>query len=102
MRLKKLSSRFANTSAGMRIDRAIDGLGQLAAHEAQSLDRHALALRERLSVARKARGVGELLRDQLDLIPATTMRFAHDHRVRRKLWSDLGKAVSGRNPSDAS
>ena len=50
------------------LERAIDSVGQIAMHEAGALDNHLLALRERWAVARKARGVGELLRDQIDLL----------------------------------
>ncbi|GAC1624422.1 MAG: hypothetical protein NVS9B10_10410 [Nevskia sp.] len=100
----KLSSRvsalLANTAAAVRIDRALDGIGQLAMHEAEALDRHVLAVRERVLVARKARGVAELVRNQFDLLPATATRFVQDHRVRRRLWRDLGQALTG-NLQDA-
>lgn len=73
------------------LEEAIDGVGQIAMHEADALDSHLLALRERWTVARKARGVGELLRDQFDLFPATRLRLAEDHELRRKLWRGLAR-----------
>ena len=73
------------------LESAIDGAGQIAMHEAGALDNHLLALRERWSVARKARGAGELLRDQFDLLPATRLRLAEDHELRMKLWRGLAR-----------
>ena len=73
------------------LERAIDSVGQIAMHEAGALDNHLLALRERWAVARKARGVGELLRDQIDLLPATRLRLAEDHELRLKLWRSLAR-----------
>ena len=77
------------------LERAIDGIGQIAMHEAGALDNHLLAMRERWMVARKARGVGELLRDQLDLLPATRLRLVEDHEMRRKLWRGLARGFYG-------
>ena len=76
------------------LERAIDGAGQIAMHEAGALDNHLLALRERWAVARKARGAGELLRDQFDLLPATRLRLAEDHELRLKLWRGLARGFS--------
>ena len=73
------------------LERAIDSVGQIAMHEAGALDNHLLALRERWAVARRARGVGELLRDQIDLLPATRLRLAEDHELRLKLWRGLAR-----------
>ena len=70
-------------------ERAIDSVGQIAMYEAGALDNHLLALRERRAVARKARGAGELLRDQFDLIHATRLRLSEEHAARRKLWRSL-------------
>ena len=75
------------------LERAIDGVGQIAMHEAGAFDNHWFALRERLAVARKARGVGELLRDQLDLLPATRARIAEDHQARLRLWRELRRSL---------
>ena len=68
-----------------RLDRALSDLSLLAVHELDSLGGHWAALRERLVVARKARGVGELLSDQLDLLPETQARLRRDHAIRREL-----------------
>lgn len=99
MRFLKVSGLLGNSEAAVRIDRALDGIGQIAMHEAEALERHRLALHERLLVARKARGVGELLRNQIDLLPATTARFAQDHRERLRLWRDLGDSLSSNGSS---
>lgn len=77
------------------LERALDGVGQIAMHEAGAIDNHLFALRERLAVARKARGAGELLRDQIDLLPASRSRFAADHRRRVQLWRELGRQLIG-------
>lgn len=77
------------------LERAIDGVGQIAMHEAGAIDNHLFALRERLAVARRARGVGELLRDQIDLLPASRNRLVADHRRRLKLWRELGRQLIG-------
>jgi len=78
-------------------ERAIDSVSQIAMYEAGALDSHLLALRERWAVARKARGVGELLRDQFDLIPATRLRLSEEHAARLKLWRQLAEQL---NPAD--
>ena len=82
--------------SGTALERTLDQLGGIVRHESESLHRHRLAVAERLRVAQRARGLGELLRDQIDLIPATTARLAADHRVRRRLWRQLGA-----RPNDA-
>jgi hypothetical protein len=71
------------------LERTLDGIGQIAMHEAGALDNHVLALREHWAVARRARGVGEFLRDQLDLLPALRLRLAEQHELRMKLWRGL-------------
>jgi hypothetical protein len=89
-----LAKQARNRRAQMEnlLERALDGIGQIAMHEAGALDNHWLALRESLAVARKARGVGELLRDQLDLLPATRARIAGDHQARLKLWREIRRS----------
>jgi hypothetical protein len=77
------------------LERTIDSVGQIAMHEAGAIDNHLFALRERLAVARKARGVGELLRDQIDLLPASRNRLAADHRRRLRLWRELRRQLIG-------
>jgi len=76
------------------LDQAIDGFSQIVVHEANSIDRHLLALRARVSVARKARGIGELLRDQIDLLPATQLQLMDDHRARVTLWRQLRSRIA--------
>lgn len=71
---------------GHYADRAAGGLALLLVHEAGALRGHWSAIGERLSVARRARTTGELLRNQIDLLPESRNRFAHDHSVRLELW----------------
>src|SRR5579872_5570601 len=70
-------------------NRSIDRFGRIAMHEAGVIDGHVDALRMRWAVARKARSLGELLRDQYDLLPDTRARIARDHRERLRLWRRL-------------
>lgn len=76
------------------LDRVIGGVTLLALHEAGSLRGHAAAVQERLRVARRARGLGELLRDQIDLFPESRNRLSRDHQVRRELWRGLVRDLS--------
>ena len=70
-------------------DRAANGITLLAVHEADALRAHAAALRERWSVARRARSTGEMIRDQIDLLPESRNRVLRDQDVRRQLWRGL-------------
>ena len=71
------------------IDRVFGGAALIALHEAGSLQGHLEGVNERLRVAARARNVGELIRNQIDLIPETRNRFLRDHAVRRELWRGL-------------
>ncbi|MDP3858646.1 MAG: hypothetical protein Q8Q73_12880 [Stagnimonas sp.] len=68
---------------------AREGLSLLAEHETNALGDHLLALNRRVRVARKARSLGELLRDQLDLLPDTGARLHRDQRLRLQLLTGL-------------
>jgi hypothetical protein len=70
-------------------NRAADGVSSLGGHELAALSGHWAEVRERLAVARKARGLGELVRDQFDLLPETRMRLALDQRERTRLLRDV-------------
>lgn len=89
---------FGRVRPDLLLDRAVDGISRIAVHEAESLDGHWLALRERWAVARRARGVGELLRDQFDLLPETRNRVRHDHQVRLTLWRGLAQELARPEP----
>ncbi|MEK6807009.1 MAG: hypothetical protein AABY95_10230 [Pseudomonadota bacterium] len=67
------------------LQRAAMGLAMIAVHEWGALGAHYSELRERVAVARRARGAGELLRDQVDLLPETRARLRQDQHVRREL-----------------
>ncbi len=70
---------------------AREGLSLLAEHETNALGDHLQALNRRVRVARRARSVGELLRDQLDLLPDTGARLRRDQRLRLQLLSGLSR-----------
>lgn len=67
------------------VQRVVGGLALVLMHEADALSGHYAEMRERLSIARRARGIGELVRDQLDLLAETRARLVLDHRERRAL-----------------
>lgn len=70
-------------------DRAANGVTLLALHETDALKAHWAAMEERYMLARRARSTGEMIRDQLDLIPESRNRVLHDQDVRRQLWRGL-------------
>lgn len=78
------------------LERAGSGISLLAVHESDSVRGHLSALRERWSVARRARGPGELIRDQVDLLPESRNRMLHDQSVRKELWRGLVKDIGAR------
>jgi hypothetical protein len=67
------------------LERAVGGATQVLLHEFDALSGHWAELRERIAVAREARGIGELVRLQVDLLPETRARLALDQRERRAL-----------------
>lgn len=77
----------AGSGREVYLDRVLGGVALIALHEAGSLQGHLEGLGERLRVARRARGLIELLRDQIDLLPESRNRFRRDQRVRRQLWN---------------
>ncbi|MDO9453548.1 MAG: hypothetical protein Q7J29_11905 [Stagnimonas sp.] len=84
-----------HTKANHMLNTAMDGFSVLVEHETNALDNLVASLRERLSVARKARNVGELLRNQLDLLPDTQARLLRDHAVRGQLLKGFGRDIRG-------
>lgn len=79
--------------ASQMINTAVDGLSVLVEHENSALDNQISGLRERLVVARRARSLGELLRDQIDLLPDTHARWRRDHTVRGQLLKGLSRDI---------
>jgi len=65
--------------------RAVGGFALIVMHELDALSGHVAEVRERLAVARKARGLGDLVRDQVDLLPETRARLTLDQRERLAL-----------------
>lgn len=76
------------------VDRALGGVALIAVHEAGALHGHWTEFSERVRVARKAHGPGELIRDQMDLLPESRNRLARDQEVRRELWRGLVKDLT--------
>jgi len=76
------------------VDRGVGGVALIALHEAGALRSYWGDLRLRAAVARRARGPGELLRDQVDLWPESRRRLAQEAQVRRQLWRGLLRDLS--------
>jgi len=83
--VRKLLSTNVPTVRRAWIERAVGGATLMALHELNALSGHWAELCERLAVARKSSGLGELVRQQLDLFPETFARLALDQRERRAL-----------------
>jgi hypothetical protein len=73
------------------LDRVIGGIALIALHEAGSVQGHIESTVERLRVAREARGLRQLVDDQLDLVPESRNRWRRDHEVRLALWRGLAR-----------
>lgn len=65
--------------------RALDGAVRVLRHEVDAVSGHWAEVRERLAVAGKSRGLGDLLRAQVDLLPETKARLTLDQRERLAL-----------------
>lgn len=77
--------RFKKIRASQMLNTAVDGFSVLVEHETSALDNLRAGVQMRIVVAKKARSLGELLRNQLDLVPDTQARLRHDHSVRSEL-----------------
>jgi hypothetical protein len=86
--------REINQRVNHYLDRAFSGIALVAVHEVGTLRGHWADLDIRVKVARRARGPGELLRDQFDLLPESRNRVLRDQRVRRELWRGVVKDLS--------
>lgn len=86
---------FKKIKVNQMFNTAMDGFSVLVEHETNAFDNLVASLRERISVARKARNVGELLRNQLDLLPDTQARLSRDHAVRGQLLKGFGRDIRG-------
>lgn len=64
-------------------------------HEWDSLHGHRRALLERLSVARGAHSVGELIDAQVDLVPESRRRLQRNAETRREILAEAGAALRG-------
>lgn len=69
------------------------GFNLLAEHETNALGDHLQALNRRILIARRARSLSELLRDQYDLLPDTQARLSRNHLSRRALLADLKREL---------
>lgn len=86
---------YKTIKTSQMLNTARDGFSVLVEHESNALDDLVASLRERLVVARKARNLGEFLRNQLDLLPDTQARLRRDHSVRSHLIRGLGRDIRG-------
>lgn len=82
--MRKLATR-ALAGRTAYLSRAVNGAALVLLHELDALGGHWVELRERVAVARKTRGLGELVRSQVDLLPETRARLSLDQRERRAL-----------------
>ncbi len=82
---RKLLSTKVPAAGRAYLERAVGGVARVLLHEVDAMGGHWAEVRERLVVALKARGLGELVRHQLDLFPETRVRLTLDHRERRAL-----------------
>jgi hypothetical protein len=83
-----------HASGSAYVDRTLQDLRNLTGHEADAITGHWSELAERLAVARRARDVVELVRDQIDLLPETRARLRRDHYRRRTLLRGLVVHIS--------
>lgn len=67
------------------VRRGLDAFALLVMHELDAMEGHLAEARERVAVARAARGLSDLLRTQFDLIPETRARLRLNSRERRAL-----------------
>ena len=81
---KKLSTRVPSVGQAY-LERAVGGAAQVLLHEVDALSGHWAEVRERIAVAREARGIGDLVRTQVDLLPETRARLVLDQRERLAL-----------------
>jgi hypothetical protein len=93
--------RRVNDRMNHYLDRALGGIALFAVHEAGTLRGYWADMEVRLRVARRARSAGELIRDQIDLLPESFNRLLNDQRVRRELWRGMIKDCSARESAAA-
>lgn len=86
---------FKKIKVNQMLNTAKDGFAVLVEHETNALGNLVASLRERVRVARQARNVSELLRNQLDLLHDTHARLSHDHSLRGELLRGFGRDIHG-------
>lgn len=95
--VRKMLSTRVPSAGRVYLERAVEGAAQVLLHEVDALSGHWAEVRERLAVARQSRGLGDLVRTQVDLLPETRARLVLDQRERRALlhtwWADLKKVA---------
>jgi hypothetical protein len=89
--------RNAQSAGTAYVDRAVSDLRELGYHEVDAISGHWSEVNERLAVARRARDVIELLRDQVDLFPETRARMLRNRARRRALLQGLVNDLIGRD-----
>ncbi|MGH8443193.1 MAG: hypothetical protein ACRETF_09880 [Nevskiaceae bacterium] len=83
--VRRVLSTNRPTSRQAYLARVVDGATCVLRHELDALGGHWAELRERLAVARESRGLVELVRAQVDLLPETRVRLTLDQRERLAL-----------------
>ncbi len=83
--------RFKQIKASQMLNTAMDGFSVLVEHESSALGNLRAGLRERLLVAKQARSVGELLRNQVDLLAETQAHLRRDHGLRSALLKGFSR-----------
>jgi hypothetical protein len=64
----------------------VSGVGQLIRHEWDAVRGHHHALLERLAVARDAENLGQMIGEQLDLLPESRLRLRRVSAARRRIF----------------
>ena len=89
--------RNAQSAGTEYVGRAVSDLREIGHHEVDAISGHWSEVGERLAVARVARDVVELLRDQVDLFPETRARMRRNRARRRALLNGLVNDLMGRS-----
>ena len=93
----KLYSRWRRRKA--YVNHALGGVVLMAAYELSALTGHWAEVRERATLARGARSLRQLVRDQVDLLAETRVRLAADQKERKDLvrgWLECLKKLEQR------
>lgn len=71
----------------------VSGIEDLASHEWAALRGHGQALIARFDVARQASSIGQLIRDQVDLLPESRLRIRRNAEARQRIITSVNTAL---------